>query len=940
MGSHEDLPGPVSDIPGWYQGGSIPEVHPTNLARAGGELTRPFTPQQFIQFGLGLIEEFLGRVAEALIGVFIPGPFGAAFTQLADWATDIAGNIFALIDALTGIDLSPGAILAAITDAIEAVVTDIAEAITGVGGLTMTAIATFFTHLRAFAADIDFLNPAFVVGTAATAFINTVLSPTGIFALASSLVTGLADTLSDAVDAAAALADSVFDIIVGIIGDLVDGLIGALTGIPVLGGLFEWLFDAAADLLGLAEEAHDDATTAIVTTPTMALTNNFVTVGDFETDSFWANAWGAQSTAQAYSGTKSRLLTATGTGRSADRIVLTHDQFGSPTTVQLARGTTINVSVALRKHASNTSNDSNLYLCLHYIDGTGTEQTVFSRAIAETDILNSGWWFFGQYNTINVAVAQNYYLTLEIDSAVDVGNRFYLDAVTFTDASAINAWQNTPGQVALNNYAIGDTNIVELDDNEFTVHSDTDSTRKGQFETALLPVGTSIFPLPLSGSGALLSSDFATQATAGGTTTLTVNSKRHQEFTGTLNQNADLPSTSVPQGDEFWIINNSTGIITVRSSAGNTITTVRRGTSAVFRAKQAAPTSNTHWSYIYWLNVVEEASGITSNDNDWTFPTCAAVKDYCDGLVLGGGSGTFSDSGFVIQDNLTPSKQFNFQAASISASTTRTLTVPDANGTLVLNDNTAVITGKTLDGDDNTFRDLNQVLSGTFASLPAAASKGRIYVCTDVELILRDNGSSWDRIWIGTGGHSTNLTAPPSTGWTNTTLGSSTIAASRDGRKATVVSAGGDNIRAEYRALAASSNYTAEATLEVGLVPGDFSHGFLLLRDSGGKFMGIGPCSTGGVIKLQVTKWNSATSYNSTPYAKNIYEFVDGCPHHFRWRDDNTTRYAEASHDRENWITLHSEPRTTFMTAAHVGWGGFSSSGNTIVVSLRHFREF
>lgn len=50
----------------------------------------------------------------------------------------------------------------------------------------------------------------------------------------------------------------------------------------------------------------------------------------------------------------------------------------------------------------------------------------------------------------------------------------------------------------------------------------------------------------------------------------------------------------------------------------------------------------------------------------------------------------------TIQDSTDATKLIAFSAASISTGTTRTLTSPNASGTLVLNDNTATITNKTL----------------------------------------------------------------------------------------------------------------------------------------------------------------------------------------------------------------------------------------------------
>ena len=43
---------------------------------------------------------------------------------------------------------------------------------------------------------------------------------------------------------------------------------------------------------------------------------------------------------------------------------------------------------------------------------------------------------------------------------------------------------------------------------------------------------------------------------------------------------------------------------------------------------------------------------------------------------------TFTDDTFRIQDNSDTSKKLAFECSSISGSTTRTMTVPDANGTI------------------------------------------------------------------------------------------------------------------------------------------------------------------------------------------------------------------------------------------------------------------
>ncbi len=102
------------------------------------------------------------------------------------------------------------------------------------------------------------------------------------------------------------------------------------------------------------------------------------------------------------------------------------------------------------------------------------------------------------------------------------------------------------------------------------------------------------------GFGRLIAHSFAplftTQATATATTTLTAGAAQIQEFTGTLTQTCVLPTTGLSAGSTYTIINNSTGAVTVQSSAlaaiGAALTT---GQSAEFIALIATPTTAANW---------------------------------------------------------------------------------------------------------------------------------------------------------------------------------------------------------------------------------------------------------------------------------------------------------------------------------------------------------
>lgn len=94
-----------------------------------------------------------------------------------------------------------------------------------------------------------------------------------------------------------------------------------------------------------------------------------------------------------------------------------------------------------------------------------------------------------------------------------------------------------------------------------------------------------------------LSYGYATTATAAGTTTLTYGSARNQFFTGSTTQTVTLPVASTMfLGQQFLIVNNSSGTVTVNSSGGNLVQTITGGTSALITNILTSGTSAASWS--------------------------------------------------------------------------------------------------------------------------------------------------------------------------------------------------------------------------------------------------------------------------------------------------------------------------------------------------------
>jgi hypothetical protein len=95
-----------------------------------------------------------------------------------------------------------------------------------------------------------------------------------------------------------------------------------------------------------------------------------------------------------------------------------------------------------------------------------------------------------------------------------------------------------------------------------------------------------------------------------------------------------------------------------------------------------------------------------------------------------------SDSNFTVQDNSDATKQLRFEVSGITTATTRTLTVPNANTTIVGTDVAQTLSNKTFTATSNIFtvRDNNFTIQGTTASRQVQFNPDSIGAATTVIL--------------------------------------------------------------------------------------------------------------------------------------------------------------------------------------------------------------
>lgn len=221
---------------------------------------------------------------------------------------------------------------------------------------------------------------------------------------------------------------------------------------------------------------------------------------------------------------------------------------------------------------------------------------------------------------------------------------------------------------------------------------------------------------------------------------------------------------------------------------------------------------------------------------------------------------------------------------------------------------------------------------GHYANLPTPGNEGRLYVCDDTGLILRDNGTSWDRIW---GGDLNAFTPPPSTSLTTTALGTATLTADKDSRLLVIPGVAGNNIRAEYAALP-SRPFTATGYFEVGAAPTSSQlFAILMYNSSSGQFVGFGKAPAGNFVQSFASATAAPAAYGTA--VANIAGTYWGA-HWYRLVDDGTAQSFQTSINGVDWDVLATAPSSGF-APTHIGWGGANpTAGTTLRLRNRSFK--
>ncbi len=141
---------------------------------------------------------------------------------------------------------------------------------------------------------------------------------------------------------------------------------------------------------------------------------------------------------------------------------------------------------------------------------------------------------------------------------------------------------------------------------------------------------------------------YTTVATAAGTVSLTVDSTGLLYLTGTSTETVALPTTSlIVTGQTYKIFNNSTGLVTVQSSGGNTLQIMEASTYLVATCISTSGTGTASWSWYY-----ASQSAFTKSDASLnTFLGTSALGSLAAGGTNNTGIGYQALTGVTTGDN-------------------------------------------------------------------------------------------------------------------------------------------------------------------------------------------------------------------------------------------------------------------------------------------------
>ena len=374
--------------------------------------------------------------------------------------------------------------------------------------------------------------------------------------------------------------------------------------------------------------------------------------------------------------------------------------FAGNTTADLGENTNLYYTDA-RSRAAVSVTDSGGDGSLAYNNSTGVitytgpssaeARAHFSVASGSGLTYNSGTGEFGTSAIPNGQLA---------NSSVTIGGNAIALGGTATTISGLTSLVSN----SVSSFTEGQTNSITLASGNITFEGSTADANETILTAADATGGDKTLTLP-NETGTLLStaSSIANSNLANSSITLGATGASLGQTVSTISGLTSLTSTNLVAGSGANSILLGSGNITFEGSTANDFETSLTVTDPTADRTITFPDATGTVALLSSLSIAS-GSGLTYNSSTGEFSTNAipnsklansSVTVGSTGIALGGSATTLTgltsitsnavvtnDNGFRIRDNSDNTKQLAFECSGISGSTTRTLTIPDANGTI------------------------------------------------------------------------------------------------------------------------------------------------------------------------------------------------------------------------------------------------------------------